>query len=195
MVAVFSEELSSWGGPPYLWLDRFPADSTTPSSPVSGPAAQTFSPVPVATKATTPNLEPRRRDALALQLQSQPFQLQPQLKRHADEAKKRLARELFLGKDTRREATPDNLGHISITGESPETRPGTSMMSVESNQRRASGSSILPDSPVNVSAFLSRFHTLSLASVHSSETNQPYSSPWTHPQRYPLHLRTQSPKP
>ena len=119
-MAVFSEELSSWDGLFCIsqWRDRFPPNATTHSSPVPvsspiRPAAQTLSPVPVATQTAIPRPKPWRR----LQLQSQPFQLQPQPQPPADGAKKSLARKYFLQKDRRpppkRDAKRDDLGRNS----------------------------------------------------------------------------------
>ncbi|KAI9456876.1 hypothetical protein BJY52DRAFT_536751 [Lactarius psammicola] len=144
MVAAFSEELNSWDEPfcPSRWQDYvFPLDATTPSSPVmvsssSRSAAQTCSPVPVATQAVNPQPQPRGQ----FQLQSQPFQLQPQLP--ADE-RKRLAREY---RSPKRDGKRDDLGRLSnvptTTSSISSKMRGLSPISDSgaSNQTRASGS-------------------------------------------------------
>ncbi|KAH9174158.1 hypothetical protein EDB89DRAFT_1904657 [Lactarius sanguifluus] len=155
MVAMFSEEFSSWGGSFFVSQrqDRFPPSVTTHFGPVlvspsTHPEAETLSPAPVAMQAASPRPQPRRR----IQLQSQPSQLQPQP--YVDEAKKRLARELFLHKDRRpspkRDAKHDDLGRLSsvstTTSISSEER-ALSLMSAASSQTRASVYSSLFDSP------------------------------------------------
>ncbi|KAI9439546.1 hypothetical protein H4582DRAFT_1535517 [Lactarius indigo] len=128
MVAMFSEELSSW------------------ASASIRPEASTLSLVPVATQPASPRPQPRRQ----FQLQSQPFQLQPQPP--ADEAKKSLARELFLQKDRRpspkRDAERDDFDRLFSTSSSLYSgMRALSLMSVASSQTRTSEYSSLFDSP------------------------------------------------
>jgi hypothetical protein len=63
MVAVFSEELSSWGGPSCIsqQQDSLPQDATGPSVPVTPPIrpeVQKSAPIPFATQVTT-TLQPK----------------------------------------------------------------------------------------------------------------------------------------